>query len=303
MNINNTIIQSSKSLLKIHLLLFTVQFLFAILPTLLKISFKDFSPEVILFFRIAGSSVIFSALFFIFMYEKIIQKKDYLYLFFLSILGVSGNQYLFLKGVSCTTAINANILITTIPIFTLIIASIFSYEKITHTKIVGILISLIGVLYILDITKFTLSRCTIGNLLIILNSISYSLFLVLIRPILQRYKPFTIITYIFIFATIEIIPLCYKSIITTNFSMIKPINYIVPAIIVFFCTFLPYTINTKVLKNVYSSIVAIYIYMQPLIGTIFAILLLKEQITLSIVISGMLILIGISIATSSKKYI
>lgn len=289
------------STLKIHLLLLTVQCMFAILPSLAKIAFKNFSPEIILFFRIAGSAIIFSFFFFLFMYEKINCKKDYAYLALLSIFGVVANQLLFLKGVFYSTAINANIIITTIPIFTLILSSLFSYERITLSKIIGILISLIGVFSILDIRNFSFSGYTLGNTLIILNSISYSLYLVLAKPILKRYQPFTVITYIFLFATIESIPFCYKSFIDANFSSIKAIDYFIPAAIIIFSTFLPYTINTNVLKIVNSSIVAIYVYIQPLIGTIFAIILINEKITLQLIISALLILLGVHIVSSSSS--
>src|SRR4030042_4670481 len=124
--------------------LFMVQFLFAMLPSSSKIAFKSFSPESILFFRIAGSSLLFALVFFFFMYEKIHRIKDYLYFALLSLFGVVGNQYLFLKGVSLSTAINASIIITTIPIFTLIIANIVSREQITRLKLLGILIALSG---------------------------------------------------------------------------------------------------------------------------------------------------------------
>lgn len=289
-----------QSTLKIHLLLLAVQCMFAILPSLSKIAFKTFFPEIILFFRIAGSAIIFAFFFFLFKYEKINHKKDYAYIALLSIFGVVTNQLLFLKGVFYSTATNANIIITTIPIFTLIIASLFSYERITLYKVIGISVSLTGVLFILDIRNFSLSGHALGNSLIILNSISYSLYLVLAKPILKKYQPFTVITYIFLFAAIESIPFCYKSFIDTNFSSISAVHYLVPAAIIIFSTFLPYAINTNVLKIVDSSIVAIYVYIQPIIGTLFAIILLSEKITFQMIISAFLILLGIHIVSSSS---
>jgi len=276
--------------------------MFAILPVLSKIAFRIFSPEVILFFRIAGSAIIFSIIFFIFVPEKIKVIRDYAYLAMLSIFGVVVNQFLFLKGVYLSTAINANIIITTIPVFTLLLAYIFSFEKITCSKVIGILVALAGVLLILDIRNFSLTKYALGNLLIVINSISYSLYLVLAKPILKRYKPFTIITYIFIFATIESIPFCYSSFLNTNFSTVRVVDYIVPACIVIFSTFLPYTINTKVLSIVDSSIVAIFVYVQPLIGTMLSVVILHEQLTLLVILSAILIFLGVALVSSHKLF-
>jgi len=290
-----------KTQLKIHAMLLLVQCMFAILPSLSKMAFKSFAPEVVLFFRISGSSLLFALLFFLFFYERVSSVKDLFYFALLGIFGVVANQFLFLKGVFYTTAINANIIFTTIPVFTLIIAALFSYEKINSLKVVGIILSLSGVFTLIGVHKLTSSGHSLGNIMIVLNSISYSIFLVIAKPVLKRYKPFTIITWVFLFSTIECIPLCFGALEHADLLQIPGHDYLILLIIIVFSTFLPYTLNTNVLKQVDSSIVAVYIYLQPLIGASFAILLLGEKITLRMGISAVLIIIGVALASIRKQ--
>ena len=96
------------SLLRIHLPLLLIQGLFAIIPTTAKIAFRVFSPEAVVFFRIAGSALLFSLFYFPFFREPITEKKHYLYFAVFGLFGVAGNQFLFIKGVSYTTATNAS---------------------------------------------------------------------------------------------------------------------------------------------------------------------------------------------------
>jgi drug/metabolite transporter (DMT)-like permease len=291
------------SLLHIHLPLFLVQGLFAIIPTTAKVAFRVFSPEAVVFFRIAGSALLFSLVYFPFFRESIAEKKHYLYFTVFALFGVAGNQFLFVKGVSLTSAINASILISTIPIFTLILAIVLRKEPFTLSRFWGVLLAFVGVGLLLGIHQLTFEGNMKGNVLILLNSASFSFYLVISKPILTRYKPITVITYMFLFAALEIIPLTLKEVLSIPVKTLQLRDWYPLIIIVVFGTFIPYMVNKQILQRTYSSIVAIYTYIQPLLGSMLAILILDETFTVRLLISALLILAGVTIVSFHRIFL
>jgi drug/metabolite transporter (DMT)-like permease len=303
MNSTNTSSHSIRtSLLRIHLPLLLIQGLFAILPTMSKIAFRVFSPEAVVFFRIVGSAALFSMFYFPLFREPIVEKKHYLYFAVFAFFGVAGNQFLFIKGVSYTTAINASILISTIPIFTLILAILLRKEPFTLSRFLGVILALIGVGILLGAHQLTFQGYMKGNIFILLNSASFSFYLVISKPILTRYKPITVITYMFLFASLEIAPLTLKEVLSIPYSSLQLGDWVPPIILVVFGTFIPYMINKQILQRTYSSIVAIYTYIQPLLGSLLAILILDERFTLRLLLSALLILVGVTIVSFHKVF-
>lgn len=218
----------------------------------------------------------------------------------MAFLGVVGNQYLFLKGLSLTHAINASLLIATIPIFTLMIAGALRTEKLTLIKTIGVLVAFAGVGFLLNLGKFHLSGYEFGSLLIIINSLLYSVFLVISKPILRIYRPFTVVTYVFLFGAIEALPLSLQDILTIPYTKINGEAYFFLALVVILGTILPYSLNTKALGAARSTLVAIYTYLQPLLGTVLAVIFLKEPLTTRFFVSALLIFSGIVLVSLDR---
>ncbi len=285
-------------LYKLHLPLFFVQAMFSLLPTLSKLVYRYITPEELAFYRISISAVIF------FMVKKFVtnqsiqDKKDLFTLSILAFLGVSGNQMLYLKGVSFTKASNAVLTIASIPILTFTFSIIFKYEKFLWRKLSGIFLGFIGISLVL-LKELKTIEFDKGVLLIIMNSSLYSLYLVFSKNILKKYKPITVVTYIFILGAIEIIPLFYlfRGSFSFNFYEIEALKLTIA--IVVFCTVIPYFINIFVLKDNLSSIVGFYTYLQPIIGSLIAFVILGEKIILKQILSLIFIVSGVYLV--SKK--
>ncbi|MFA8342826.1 MAG: DMT family transporter [Rhodothermaceae bacterium] len=289
------------NLLKIHLPLLAVQFLFASLPAYSKLTFQSFSPESVTWFRIVLVALLFSAIFFTSRKEKIKEKKHYLFFALYALFGVVGNQYLFLKGVQFSTAINASLLISVIPIFTMITAVVLGKEIFSKLRFGGVLIALLGVLYLLGVSNLQFDDYFSGNIMIITNALFYSIYLVISKPMLEIYKPFTLITYVFIFAAIEIFPLTFGDVLQVNYSFLELYDYYPLLVVLIFGTLLPYLINIFALKRANSTLVAVYVYLQPVIGAVLAILVLGEEITTKVIISSVLIFVGLSVVSFQDK--
>jgi drug/metabolite transporter (DMT)-like permease len=293
-------LRGNENLLQTHFQLLSVQIFFSFLPVIAKISFRSFSAPTVMFFRIAGTAVCLGIFFFLFRFEKIKSWKHSFFFAGLAFFGVVGNQYLFLKGLSLTNAINASLLIATIPIFTLLIAGILRMERLSWTKLFGVITAFSGIALLINLGNFQWSGYETGSLLIVINAFLYSIYLVLSKPILKQYHPFTVITYIFLFGTIQAIPLTIKDVMAVPYFSLHAEAYLFLFLVVFIGTILPYTINTHALGATRSTLVAIYTYVQPLLGTLLAVIFLKEPLTLRFFLAAALIFSGISL--SSYKY-
>jgi drug/metabolite transporter (DMT)-like permease len=290
-----TIEHKEHSFQKVHLPLFLVQLCFASLPIYSKITFQAFGPGILAFTRIWGTAIIFSSVFFLFQREKIKDKKHLIHFAVLAFFGATGNIFFYLKGLQLSTAINASIIISSIPIFTLLVAVILKHEGFSLAKFIGVIVAFSGVCILIDVGNIQMGDYLKGNLMIILNCMLYSVYLVLMKPYFKLYKPFTIITYVFIFASIEIIPFTYSEVMNFNYFTVPAESYFPLGMVLIVGTFFPYLLNSLALKHAPSSFVAIYIYLQPVLAAIMAVLILGEVVTTKVVISALLIICGVTI--------
>lgn len=284
----------------VHLPLIIVQLTFGALPPFTKLALKYFNSMSIVFFRITSTALLLSILFFGFNKQEITDKKHYLWFALYAFFGVVGNQLFYLAGLSITNATNAGILVTTIPIFTLIVAVILKKEELNIFKIFGIIIAFCGVAYLIDFGRFSINENILGDLFIILNSFFYAIYLVISKKMLKIYTSFTLITYVFIFASIMILPITLPYLPHNNFSSIPINGYLALILVLVVGTFIPYLTVTFALKNTQSTSVAIYSYLQPLIATSLSAVIVGESITAKIIFSAVIIISGVSFVTFAE---
>lgn len=244
--------------------------------------------------RVTGALLLFWALSLFGATEKI-DRKDYPRLFFSGLFGVAINQMLFLKGLSFTTPINSSIIMTINPVLVLIIAAIVLKERITWLKIVGIGVGGIGAGFlILNTGKLSFQSDTfLGNLMMFGNATSYAIYLVIIKPLMLKYRQVTVIKWVFLFGWLVVAPIGFREFTQINWqdmpvSIILSITYVVIA-----TTFFAYLLNINGLKYLKSSTVSVYIYLQPVIASIMAIILAKDELTWVKVVSTILVFIGV----------
>lgn len=281
--------------IKVHLPLFLVQVCFASLPIYSKIAFKTFGPGMLAFLRISTVALIFAAVFFLFQREKIKEKKHFLYFAALAFFGATGNIFFYLKGLELSSAINATIIVSSIPVFTILVAVLMRQEKFSYGKLIGVIVALLGVSNLINFSQFQMGGYLSGNLLVVLNCFLYSIYLVMIKPMLKIYKPFTILTYVFLFASLEIIPLTMGDFLRFNLAEADAASLFPLFMVLTFGTLFPYLLNSLALKHAPSSLVAIYVYLQPVLTTVLAVFMLGEVITFTMIISAVLIIIGVTI--------
>lgn len=286
----------------VHLALVTVQFLFASLTIAAKFVLPGIPPSGVVFCRITGAALAFFVIKAVTVREEVTDRRDLLTMAGLALVGLVLNQVLFLEGVKRTTAINANVLITTIPAFTLAIAIVLRRERASAAKVVGILCAAVGAIYLVGPDRLRLDPATaLGNGLIVCNTSLYALYLVLSKRLLERYHPVTVVTYVFLFGALIIAPFGVAALRDVPFATQPPAVLIGLAYIVVFPSIIAYYLSVWALRRTASSLVAMYVYLQPLITAAAAPIILHERVTARAGLAAALIFTGLALATWGEQ--
>ena len=265
----------------IHLSLFTVALLFAANYSIAKVAMpKYIGPFGFIVLRATISGLIFWAYHYFFIKEKVSSRADIIRLVLCGVFGVAFNQLVFFKGLSMTTPINASIIMTINPIIVVILAYLAKLEKITLKKIIGILVGGLSVYFFLikDGASFNDDHF-LGDFFILLNASSYAIYLILAKPLMSKYNPMTVVKWVFFFGSIIVIPFGWEQFIAVEWSVL-PVNiWLALGYVVIGVTVLAYFLNAWSLQYVNSSVISIYIYLQPILTTLVATLMGSDTLT------------------------
>lgn len=193
-------------------------------------------------------------------------RRDFLWLTLCSVIGIVGNQFLFVKGISLTTAINAILLSTTIPVFTLLVSILLGYDRLSVRRVAGIALAVAGVIYLVNPLRADFSaHTTIGNLLIVCNCFLYGTYIAISKNLFRRYGALNVITWIFLVGSVITIPVGLYSFRGDNLQMAGTWVWLILVYVILFPTVGAYYLNAWALTKVTPSTVAVYTYLQPLI--------------------------------------
>jgi drug/metabolite transporter (DMT)-like permease len=187
-----------------------------------------------------------------------------------ALFGVAINQLLFFKGLSLTVPINAALVMCTNPIQVMIIAAIVLKEKISLTKITGIIMGLTGAASIILFgKKFSISDDTFaGDVMIFVNSLSYAYFIVMAKPLLKKYHPVTVMKYTFLFGSVMVLPFGFGEFMKISWQTMPVDLFPKIAFVVIGTTFIAYLFNSFGLRYLSTGMVSVYIYCQPVFATL-----------------------------------
>lgn len=286
-----------------HVALFMVQVMFGTWPIFGKIALSVLPSTALVALRVSGAAIAFLILQKVMGSVRIASRKDYARLALYSILGVVLNQFLFVKGLSYTTVINATLLGTTIPVFTLLVCLVLGLDTLSLRRIFGIMLAAAGVIYLVDPMRADFSaETTLGNLLIIANSLSYGAYIAISKDMLKRYGALTVITWIFLFGTLFTLPVGAWSFSGSNaVESAGAFIWLAVLYIILVPTVGAYYLNAWALARVEPSTVAVYIYLQPLIAFILAPLVLSEPLNRRTWIAALLIFAGVAIVSRKSR--
>lgn len=250
-------------------------------------------PFGFIFIRVSITTTLFFLLHYFWQNEKI-EKKDLGLLAVCGIFGVVINQEMFFAGLSITTPINASLIMIMTPILVFVISFFLAHEKATWQKILGLLLGLSGALVILAGRDFSFSSQTLlGDLFILINATSYAIYLVIVRPLMKKYHPLTVVKWVFFFGLFPVTLFGFKQFTQIEWHTFTTQIWVAMSFIIIGTTFFAYLLNMLALREVHSSVVGAYIYMQPILATIISMALGKDQLSIEKVISALLIFSGV----------
>lgn len=250
------------------------------------------------------SSVILLWILFLFKPGKAgIEKKDIPRFIICALSGVAINQMLFIRGLSLTTAIHASLLALVTPIFIIFIAAWLLKERITGFKIAGLISGFSGAAILISIkdTSQTGSNIFFGDILIIINAVSYAFYLVLVRPLMQRYSPIHVTRWVFTFGSIIILLFGWNDLAVTNWNNFEPMNWAALAFVAVCATFFAYLFNIYGVSVIGASATGTYIYTQPVFAALIAIFFTGELLDWIKLLCAALIFGGVYIANYTRK--
>ncbi len=296
---------------KAHLALFFVNTLYGASHVLAKGVMPNFlTPSVFILFRVLGATLLFWLVKLLLPTQKI-EKKDYLLLAVCGLFGVAINQLFFFYGLNLSSAINSGIIMTTNPILVIILAYFLIKEKITISKIAGILIGAAGAILLTLAGSSGKGDSLLGDLFLFTNALSYAIYLVIAKPLMKKYNPLTVITYVFTFGLgfVLLFPPTLTEVFQTDFQKISLEIWAKIAYVVVGVTFLTYLLTMYGLKYLSPSVSSAYIYFQPVLVIFFAFFLsyigfaedYTDTITWQKGVYMFLIFVGVWLTTRKQK--
>lgn len=292
----------SRKLLLAHLALLGANLIFGVNYIVAKGIMPDYlEPRAIIFLRVTGASLVFWIAGLFSPREKN-RRKDIPRFAVVAFFGVALNQVMFFEGLNLTTPINSAIIMVGIPIFVLLFSVVILGDKLTFNKITGIILGFIGAAYlILQGGNFSFNSDTfLGNTLVLVNVSSYALFLVLVKPLMSKYSPITVMKWVFLIGTIYVAPISINLVIASDFINIPVSIWMSIFYVIIFTTVLAYFLNNYSLKTISPTINSAYIYLQPAIATAISIGLGKESLTYTEIIAAAFIFTGVYFVSFRK---
>lgn len=268
---------------------------------------KQIMPEPIkpfgfMLLRVMGAALLFWIFSLFFKYEKI-ERKDWLRIIGCAFFGMSINMLAFFKGLTLSTPINSAVVATTTPVILLLLSIFFLKERVSAKKIIGIGLGLVGALILILMgakEQINAPNIRLGNFLFLVNATSFAIYLILVKTLVNKYSTITLMKWFFLLATIMNFPVAindFKAIpwLTLSWDVIGVMLFVVIG-----STFLAYLLNVYALKTLKASTIGAFIYLQPLVGIAFAILIGADKMSIVRGLGALLIFFGVYLSTRNK---
>lgn len=267
---------------------------------------KDVMPKYVQPFgfitlRVGGSMILFWLIAPFFSTEKI-EKADFPRIIAAAFFGVALNMLTFFKGLSYTSPIMGAVLMVTTPMIVLVLSAILMKERMKKQKVFGLILGLIGTVFLILYGKSVInaSNATLGNILVFINAVSYGFYLIIVKKLMDKYNAFAFVKWIYTFGFLMVLPFGWSEFQAVDYANLPTDIIWKIGFVVVFSTFLTYLLNLVSMRELKPTTVAVFIYLQPLFATIFAISLGKDDLGWVKMGSAVLIFTGVYLVTQKR---
>lgn len=262
------------------------------------------SPLALTAIRISVTTFLFWSLFAARPIKMGITKKDFLLLAFCAVVGITMNQTFSMRGMSLTSPIHASLLILTTPITITFLAAWLLKESLNALKLIGLFLGISGgalLVFSRDLSSIASDQQSLGDLFVIMGALSYSTYVISIKPLMAKYKAMHILQWVFLFGAFASVPLGWKDITKVAWSSFDGISWFCLAYIVLGATFFAYQLMNYGIRKLGASITGSYIYTQPFFATLASMIILHETLSLPKIGAAGLIMGGVFISNYKRK--
>ena len=272
---------------------------YAVIKTITPAYLAPYSLNVV---RVVVSLILFWSLLLFKPSKASIDKKDIPLFILCGITGVAINQIMFVKGLSLTSAIHSSLLSLATPIFITIIALWLIKEKFSINKFMGLALGIGGatLLVLVKDVQSSNSSSFLGDMFVLINAVSYAFYMVIVRPLMEKYNALHVLRWVFTFGAIFILPIALPDFIATDWSVFGTAQWVALAFVVLFVTFISYLFTVYGLQALGPSVTGAYIYTQPVFATIIAMVFAGEHFTMIKALAAFLIFSGVYLVNRKK---
>ena len=262
------------------------------------------SPIALFTLRSLGAGSLFWIIS-LFMPKQRVEKSDYVKIFAASVLGFFLTQMFFLMAISRITPMDCSIITSLSPVYTMFIAAYALKEPLTAQKIGGVVLSLCGIIYLIlnSVTSSSAVAQTtpLGVLLMIGNSLCFSLYLGIFKPTIAKYSVVTFMKLTFLFASLLALPFSAKEIITLDFAALPKQHIAELAFLIICATFITYFLIPVGQKILRPTLVSMYSYVQPIVAIVVSIYVGMDTLSWQKVLAAVTVFAGVAIVSYSRS--
>lgn len=260
-------------------------------------------PFGFILLRVSGALILFWIASFFIKKERI-ERKDFGAIFLAALFGAALNMLTFFKGLSMTTPISASVIMVMVPIMVFALSILFLNESLTKHRVFGVIVGLIGAIVLITYGQSDATNAPnifLGNLLIICNATLYAFYLIIVKKLIAKYNPLTFVKWIYLFGFIVVLPFGFNEFLEIEWNVMPTDVWIKIGFVVVCTTFLTYLLNLLALTKLKPTTVSAFVYLQPVVATIFALLLKSDSLSTVKIIAAIIIFIGVYLVSKPAK--
>jgi len=254
--------------------------------------------------RVVGAAVLFLTVS-LFTPKEIIERKDYFRIIFGALLGMCINMLMFFKGLQLSTPINSGVIVTLTPIIILILSAFFLKEKLTSMKFLGIILGFSGALLLIlygnTSQVVNAPNVTLGNSMMLINSICFGSYLVIVKPLTKKYSTVTLMKWMFLLGIFMTFPITYSEFSEVSWNTLPFEALWRMAFVIVGTTFLTYMFNVYALKTLPATTIGAFTYLQPLITILYAVITGNDILDGVKISACLLVFLGVYLVSKKAK--
>lgn len=230
-----------------------------------------------------------------------LKRRQWLILGLMAFTGITLNQICYIGGLARTSVTHTGLIQAIGPIMVLLLSASMGMEALTSRKVLGMVISFVGVaLLLIEKPAQGSGAHWVGDLILIAADAVFAYYTILTKEVADCYDPLTLNTLVFSLGAILLVPFCAASVAKVRWDQVSSHAWWGLAYMVLFGSLVAYLIYAFALEKLSASNVAAFAYLQPVMAALLGIWLLAEKVSLKVVLGGTLILCGVYLTEHAR---